>query len=572
MLPSLRFFPSLCILGVSLLVPFTLWRNDAIYSSIFRPQAETPSSDLTCPQVSPIFPVVHAALDQHLNTLYGTHEFRLYASDVLGGAIRIPTESYDNLLPVGQDERWNVFRDFHDFLESSFPRIYLSLQVTRVNTYGLVFHWQGSDTKLKPILLASHQDVVPVDPTTIDQWIHSPYSGYYDGTWVWGRGSVDDKADLISQLITIDTLLESEFKPKRTIVIAVGIDEEATGTEGAGKLALYLEAKYGKDGFSLLLDEGEGYGENAKNGTIFAAPQLSEKGYIDVRIEVLSPGGHSSVPPVHTSIGLLSLSVVALEKQPHVAEFRRTGTAFVSAQCNVKYEDYPSQLKDLARLATVDDKSLLEFRDALISVNPFFGVMLRTTQAVDLVEGGVKVNALPEKASVVINHRIAEHSSVTEVKNHIISTVSPIAAEYGLALSAFGENVSGPMHIQHQNQSRIILSEAFQSALEPSPVTPAVLDGPYGVLSGTIKATLESSQRYEAERVVVAPSLALGNTDTRFYWNLTRHIFRYSHRGDRDDMYNGLHTVNEAVRADSLVEQIRFFTKLILNCDETQTL
>ena len=80
--------------------------------------------------------------------------------------------------------------------------------------------------------------------------------------------------------------------------------------------------------------------------------------------------------------------------------------------------------------------------------------------------------------------------------------------------------------------------------------------------------------------------LRLWLPDTRFYWNLTEHIFRYSHRGDRDDLFNGLHTVNEgdwvipghcvhgltrclAVKGESIMEQIRFFTKFILNCDDT---
>lgn len=77
---------------------------------------------------------------------------------------------------------------------------YTTLNVVKVNTYGLVFHWQGSDKSLPPILLAAHQgralygrrihdasftiscsDVVPVDPHTIDQWQYPPYSGYYDG-------------------------------------------------------------------------------------------------------------------------------------------------------------------------------------------------------------------------------------------------------------------------------------------------------------------------------------------------------------------------------------------------------
>ena len=36
------------------------------------------------------------------------------------------------------------------------------------------------------------------------------------------------------------------------------------------------------------------------NGVYFAFPALSEKGYLDVRIQVDTPGGHSSIPPKHT--------------------------------------------------------------------------------------------------------------------------------------------------------------------------------------------------------------------------------------------------------------------------------
>ena len=87
-----------------------------------------------------------------------------------------------------------------------------------MNTYGIVLRWQGSDPSLLPVLLAAHQgdankdllvdshslivhtDVVPVEPTTAKDWKHPPYSGYYDGTWIWGRGSCDDKADLVASL------------------------------------------------------------------------------------------------------------------------------------------------------------------------------------------------------------------------------------------------------------------------------------------------------------------------------------------------------------------------------------
>jgi acetylornithine deacetylase/succinyl-diaminopimelate desuccinylase-like protein len=34
-------------------------------------------------------------------------------------------------------------------------------------------------------------DVVPVDPTTVDQWTHPPYSGYFDGEFLLYPGAMD---------------------------------------------------------------------------------------------------------------------------------------------------------------------------------------------------------------------------------------------------------------------------------------------------------------------------------------------------------------------------------------------
>lgn len=84
----------------------------------------------------------------------------------------ISTESYDISGPVGEDPVWNIFADLHEYLERAFPLVYAlllenpsifspsfryaKLRVTKVNTYGLVFHWQGS-TDAKPILLTAHQ-------------------------------------------------------------------------------------------------------------------------------------------------------------------------------------------------------------------------------------------------------------------------------------------------------------------------------------------------------------------------------------------------------------------------------
>ncbi|KAG1804694.1 uncharacterized protein HD556DRAFT_470702 [Suillus plorans] len=528
-----------------------------------------------CPQWTALHPTKHRGLSEDLDVAYSSEDFKQRAIQVLGEAVRVPTESYDDNGPVGEDSRWDTFAELHRVLEASFPRVYKSLNVTKVNTYGLVFHWQGSSTA-KPYILAAHQDVVPVEGQTVKDWKHDPYSGYYDGTWIWGRGTCDDKSDLIQQLLAIDSLLKQDFSPARTLILSYGFDEESKGIEGAGHLARYLEETYGRDSFALLLDEGD------MGGIVFAAPSTSEKGYLDVEITLSTLGGHSSVPPSHTSIGLLSRFIAAVEDNPHQASLSRTGTPFATTQCLAAYSPlYPDDLRRLARQAVTNDAALKVLQERLLASDPLYKAMLGTTQAVDLVEGGVKVNALPERASAVINHRIAEHSSVGELQQHMIDLLTPLAAKYDLALVAFGSNVT------YGSAGRVVLSDFLGTALEPSPVTPTEY-GPWALLQGSIKAAFESSPTRNSSKVVVIPSLSIGNTgkqlrsthnelslhvvsDTRFYWNLTKHIFRFSPSFDTDS-FNGAHTVNEAFRADSLNEGVRFYTKFILNMDESDLL
>ncbi|KAI0342968.1 carboxypeptidase S [Trametopsis cervina] len=521
----------------------------------------------TCPQVEPHAPSVHADLLKSLESTYETENFRKGAYDALSGAVQIPTEMFDDLKPPGEDPHWEVFGQFHKYLLAKFPRVHASLKKTEVNTYALVYHWQGSDDSLKPFLLTAHQDVVPVEPTTVDTWEHPPYSGLYDGEWLWGRGSCDDKSGLIASLASVESLLASGFKPRRTVVFAFGIDEERGGIVGASFIAEYLRETYGEDGFALLVDEGGGQtiGENA----IVASPAVAEKGSYNMRIEVSTPGGHSSVPPPHTSIGILSSLIAQLEAHPHVPELHRTDTAYAQLECLAAHSpDFPTSLAKLVKKSQHSDKALKKLLDELLRTQPTFLATTATTQAADVIRGGVKVNALPENAYVIVNHRIAGFSSVGALEARVLDVLSPVAAKYNLTVDAFGKIIGDPSSV-----AKLTLSDVFKNALEPAPITPTTGSAPYELLSGVIQNVFATSKRaaYEGKKVIVAPSILLGNTDTKHYWALTKHIFRYSHLS-RQDSYNGAHTVNEAVRAEGWIEMLRFFTQLILSVDETDVL
>lgn len=54
-------------------------------------------------------------------------------------------------------------------------------------------------------------------------------SGDNDGTYIWGRGTLDDKGEMIMILEAVEKLLGENYQPERSIYLAFGHDEETGG-------------------------------------------------------------------------------------------------------------------------------------------------------------------------------------------------------------------------------------------------------------------------------------------------------------------------------------------------------
>lgn len=117
---------------------------------------------------------------------------------------------------------------------------------------------------------------------------------------------------------------------------------------------------------------------------------------------------------VRQGIGYLSTLITTLEDHPFPFKLNRNGTYFEKLQCDAAYdESLPAEYRSLVAKAGHDDAALAEVQQYLIQLNPnLYKAKLGTTQAIDLISGGVKVNALPEHVSAVANHRIADWRSV----------------------------------------------------------------------------------------------------------------------------------------------------------------
>lgn len=129
----------------------------------------------------------------------------------------------------------------------------------------------------------------------------------------------------------MELLLSANFKPKRTILLAYGFDEETFGYHGAGNLSALIHSRYGDDGLAVIVDEGATFEEAW--GTVFAKPGAAEKGSTNVEITIRSPGGHSSIPRDHTSIGILSELIYLLESTQYPTRLYDENPYSTQLQC-----------------------------------------------------------------------------------------------------------------------------------------------------------------------------------------------------------------------------------------------
>lgn len=500
-----------------------------------------------------------------LNILHGK-EYREASIAKLSGAIQVDTQIFDNQPDVPDSpETWAKFQNFHDYLEKTFPTVYANLNVDKVNTYALVFHWKGSDESLKPLMLTAHQDVVPVQKETLDDWTYPPFEGHYDGEYIYGRGSTDCKNVLISILETFEYLLSKGFEPKRSLIAAFGFDEEASGVISASALAKFLEKTYGKDSMYAIIDEGPGLSIEPLTQTIVATPGTGEKGYVDILVDLKTPGGHSSIPPDHTSIGIVSELAYIIERDPYAPVFSPKNPTYSYMQC-IAAHDPKGKIPKLDKKYIVRaayDKIANAKVIKMIQENIVTKFLIQTSQAIDIISGGEKANALPETTKMLINHRIAIESTVDEVKQHFVKRVIEVAKRHNLEVVAFGEKV-----LKNKQNAGTFNITVFSSSLEAAPTTPFG-DTVWKYLSGVTRHVFEDLVFPGTEYPIISsPSIMTGNTDTRHYWNLTKNIYRYSPFFAKNFLKDThVHSVDERLQFDGHLQLNAFFYQYIQAVD-----
>jgi carboxypeptidase PM20D1 len=334
------------------------------------------------------------------------------AAERLAGAVRFRTVSHED--PAAFDAA--AFAGLHAYLEASFPRVHETLRREIVSRHSLLYTWSGSDPSLRPILLMGHLDVVPVEPGQEERWQHDPFGGEIAGGFIWGRGVIDNKSAIVGTLEAVEMLLAEGFRPARTVYLAYGHDEEVGGVRGAKEIAALLAAR-GVE-LEMVLDEGGVIGDRLFPGidAPVALVGVAEKGFLSVELSARSAGGHSSLPPPQSTIGILAAAIARLEEHPMPARIEgATGELF----------EHIAPAFPLVRRALFANLWLTRgLVTRTLARSPTTNAMVRTTMAATIFQAGSKDNVLPGLARAVLNFRILPGDGVQAVLAHVRRVVA----------------------------------------------------------------------------------------------------------------------------------------------------
>jgi len=433
----------------------------------------------------------------------------------LSEAVKIKTLSSATMEGVDKD----AFLGFHAYLEKTYPKLHAVLKKEIVNTYSLLYTWKAKNPEKKPLLLMAHMDVVPVEAKTVADWAYPPFSGEIAEGYVWGRGALDMKGQLISVCEAVEYALENGFEPKQDIYLAFGHDEENSGLLGGKEIANLIKQRGIKP--ELVVDEGGAVVDGKMLGLsgMLGLIGVAEKGYADITIEAKAKGGHASQPPYNTAVSDIAEAILLLRKH----QLKRTMNLPLKGFLKALQPNMSFGLKLII-------SNLWLFKGLLLKVlgkGATSNALTKTTFAPTQLTGSPAPNVLAQSATATINFRISPDDSVDKLVKHI-------------------EKVLEKTDVK-------IVDVMAHNPTQPSDIT----SDTYALVRDTVRQVMPD--------LMVAPYLMIAATDSRQYAGIAENIFQFCpYRSMAEDL-GTIHATNERMEIKSLAEGVTFYIRLLYN-------
>jgi acetylornithine deacetylase/succinyl-diaminopimelate desuccinylase-like protein len=246
----------------------------------------------------------------------------------------------------------------------------------------------------RALILVAHMDVVGVDRA---KWTVDPFAATIKDGYLYGRGAIDNKAMLASNLATFIALKRANARLNRDVIF-LATDDEEQGGDASIKI---LIAKYWDKiaaGFAL----NEGGNIVLESGKVqYIAVQASEKVAVNVTVVARGTSGHASMPMKDNPVVHLSAAVAKIGAYVAPVHFTAIVRRYFEGLAALEGDELAKWMRSL------DSADRGEHAQRVISdANPQWNAMLRDTISPTILTAGVRPNVIPAEARATLNIRL----------------------------------------------------------------------------------------------------------------------------------------------------------------------
>ncbi len=291
-----------------------------------------------------------------------------------------------------------------DYLKSVLDREGISAKVFSNDPKhpNLVARIKGSGKK-KPILIMAHTDVVSVDTS---KWIHPPFSATREGGYVYARGSVDDKDNVVAALMVMIQLKRLNIPLDRDVIFLAESGEESNTFVGIE----YMVNEHWSE-IEAEFCFAEGGGVSRKDGkVVYAGIATTEKVPRGVMLKARGTAGHGSVPLQDNAVVHLSQAVAKIAAWQTPMRLNETTKSFFTRLAAI------SASAEAARyLALVNGKGVEAAQEYFAAKEPRGYSTLRTSISPNIIKGGYLINIIPSEAEATLDVRALPDEDMTSL-------------------------------------------------------------------------------------------------------------------------------------------------------------
>ena len=385
------------------------------------------------------------------------------------------------------------------------------------NRPNLVARLKGTGKK-RPLLIMGHTDVVNVDPK---KWTHPPFGAVRDGGYIYGRGTVDDKDNVVASVMTMVLLKRLNVPLDRDVIFLAEAGEEGTTRVG---IKYMTQEHFAKIEAEYCLAEGGGV--TRSGGKVkFASVQTLEKTPRAIDLVARGVAGHGSVPLRTNPIAHLSAAVTRIAEWKPPIRLNDTTRAYFKRLAALST---PADARRYLDIIGTDPKLAAAADEYFLDHEPRHASMIRTSISPNIIQGGYRVNVIPSEARATLDVRTHPDDNPEQLLAEVRKVVNDPAVEVSW----------GQRDVRPSASSAELDSEAFTA----------------------IEASIK--KHYDA---VTLPTMSTGATDMAYLRARGIQCFGVGPATDTEDGPKGFgaHSDQERILEAELYRFVRFYFDLV---------